>query len=107
MSDSTPDGGGIGEGLDAGGRRAARTACQYHCCACGGHFSSLAAFDAHRRGEPGARHCDPDVANSAGEAMLVPKTENGSCAMVYPPLGSGAVVYATRDWWRAAEVFGR
>jgi hypothetical protein len=32
--------------------------CRYHCACCSGHFSSLRAFDAHRRD----RQCDPQRA---------------------------------------------
>jgi hypothetical protein len=34
------------------------TACKYHCRSCGGHFTSLRAFDAHREGPAGSnRDC--------------------------------------------------
>jgi hypothetical protein len=40
--------------------------CRCHCSSCGGHFASLDAFDAHRRGRfgdphgsAGGRHCAP------------------------------------------------
>jgi hypothetical protein len=32
--------------------------CRYHCRACGAHFSSLEAFDAHRVGPFFARRCE-------------------------------------------------
>lgn len=40
-------------------RPRAESYCRFHCSICKGHFSSLGAFDAHRRGEfePNDRHC--------------------------------------------------
>jgi hypothetical protein len=85
-----------------------RTRCTNHCVACGSHFTSTAAFDAHCRGshQDGSRYCDIEVTNEKGEALIVPKTENGSCDLKDgEPMESGATVYATRDWWKAAGSF--
>lgn len=83
-----------------------RTSCTHHCCACQGHFTSLAAFDAHRVGPPDDRRCDVDVEDREGRALLVPKTENGTC-LLQRPGQVGVVVWAGRDWWKAAQTFGR
>lgn len=96
-------------GASEGSRRQAgpRTGCTYHCPACRSHFTSLDAFDAHRRGKPDARYCDVDAADDQGRPLLVVKSENGSCGLSVPPVGSGAVIYSGRDWWKAARAFGR
>lgn len=37
------------------------TTCRFHCAACGAHFTSLRAFDAHRQGPWDDRRCEfPD-----------------------------------------------
>jgi hypothetical protein len=90
------------------GHTGPRTACTNHCATCGGHFSSLSAFDAHRRGnhQDGTRHCDVDATNEQGEPLIVPKTENGSCDLKNgEPLESGATIYALRDWWKTGQAF--
>lgn len=55
------------------------TCCTNHCSACGLHFHSLNAFDAHRKGDYATgRHCEhPDDLN--GE--LVALSEDGECRM--------------------------
>jgi hypothetical protein len=90
----------------SGGRHGPRTGCVFHCCACGGHFSSLAAFDSHRVGPQGARVCDTDREKD-GRALLVPKTENGTCSLSSPPRVGGCVVWASAGWWKAAQDFER
>ena len=38
------------------------TSCTYHCRPCGSHFTSVRAFDAHRRGPMDDRRCElPDT----------------------------------------------
>jgi hypothetical protein len=47
--------------------------CTNHCRACGHHFTSLRAFDAHRRGPMDARRCEPpgpDLAERIGICRL-------------------------------------
>jgi hypothetical protein len=65
-------------------RAASRTAhCRYHCSACGAHFSSLNAFDAHRVGDhgEGARHCLEPLDDERFAAVAEP----GVCAMYVEP----------------------
>lgn len=82
-----------------------RTACTHHCCGeCDGCFSSLGAFESHRRGKPGARYCDVDVTDDQDRPLLVPKTERGTCNLSVPPR-VGVTVWAVRDWWKAAQSF--
>lgn len=58
--------------------------CRYHCRPCGAHFTSLAAFDAHREGPMDARHCEiPDD--------LVER--DGNCGIVYDPPKVGVTLY--------------
>lgn len=74
--------------------------CKYHCRACGGHFASLEAFDAHRGGPPQARACIyPD------DAALV-ELDGGKCEIGHPlrPV-RGIVVYSTERAQRARETF--
>jgi hypothetical protein len=55
-----------------------RYTCTNHCATCGSHFSSLAAFDAHRSGPySGKRECwgNPDV------GAIYPATEDGTCRL--------------------------
>lgn len=49
--------------------------CQNHCSACGSHFTSVTAFDAHRHGPfDGDRICWPEH-----DLPLRPATEDGAC----------------------------
>lgn len=52
-----------------------------------------------------ARVCDVD-AEADGQPLLVPKTERGRCELQFPPR-AGVTVWATRDWWKAAQSFGQ
>lgn len=97
----------VAQSRNVGARRGPRTSCTHHCPACSSHFTSQAAFDAHRRGKPGARYCDTDAVNEDGEALLVIKSENGSCDLQRPPCVSGCVIWSTPNWWKAAQSFGR
>jgi hypothetical protein len=57
-----------------------QSTCTNHCVACGSHFSSLGAFDAHRKGEPGGRWCDePDDV-----PRLAAKSNHGRCDLAAP-----------------------
>ena len=63
------------------------TTCAYCCRSCGGHFTSLEAFDAHRSGPfDGERVCSyPD------DASLIELT--GTCKIVAGPPQVGVTVY--------------
>ena len=65
--------------------------CSYHCRACGAHFSSLRAFDAHRSGPMDDRRCDfPD------DAELVERT--GICKISDPTQPQvGVTLYERAD----------
>ena len=73
--------------------------CRYHCRACGGHFSSLEAFDAHRSGPFEDRACSyPD---DAGLVEL-----DGTCKVADPDRPQvGAAVYSTERASRAKDYF--
>jgi len=69
-------------------RPRAESYCTHHCSVCKGHFSSLTAFDAHRRGsfEPNDRRCvdleqyevqEPKTAGKFGY-------RNGVCQLANP-----------------------
>jgi len=78
--------------------------CRYHCGVCGGHFSSLNGFAAHRAGEHGAgdRHCIEPL----DDARFAELTENGLCAM-YAVEQVGIVVWTlAADLQRARERSG-
>lgn len=70
--------------------------CSHHCAACGSHFTSLGAFDAHRSGPfDGERVCSfPD------DAPLVELT--GSCRICGPTL-AGVTLYEHADANRLRE----
>jgi hypothetical protein len=76
--------------------------CRCHCRACGGHFTSLEAFDAHHEGSgESLRPCFyPE------DAELV-ELENGVCRVSDPtqPL-IGVVVYSHERAQRARTAFG-
>ncbi len=63
-----------------------RQTCHWHCGGCQGHFSSLAAFDRHRKG----MECNIIV----GPKGLQVWTEDGSCERV-----KGCWVEGKRDHW--------
>jgi hypothetical protein len=77
--------------------------CRYHCRSCGGHFTSLRAFDAHREGSAGSnRDCTfPE------DAPLVERT--GVCKIAGELPLAGVTVYelagaqTLRDYWNARE----
>lgn len=76
-------------------RPRAESYCRFHCSTCHGHFSSLAAFDAHRRGEfepedgQRPRHC-VDLEEYAEEMAEKPKSiakwcyRDGVCELAKP-----------------------
>lgn len=75
------------------------TYCRNHCRGCGGHFTSLRAFDAHRVGPMSDRRCEvgADLVELAG----------GICAVSDPTeLRFGVSVYEHQSADRAREVFG-
>jgi hypothetical protein len=81
-------------GVSPTGTPAARY-CRYHCAACGCHFTSLDAFDAHRDGEDGKRWCDNPahvVRRGSGRRALLPNA--GRCRLSFPG-GESATVDAT------------
>jgi hypothetical protein len=67
------------------------TSCAYHCQSCGGHFTSLEAFDAHREGPAGThRACTfPELPEGV---ELVEQT--GSCKIAAGPSAVGVTIYA-------------
>lgn len=73
-----------------------RTRCQYHCAGCHAHFTSLSAFDAHRRGDANERYCVDPMDDKA----FALKTEDGTCDMRGYRTG-------VRLWWlrATAETF--
>lgn len=74
--------------------------CRYHCRSCGGHFSSLGAFDQHRPRNRSAGGCEwPE------DAALV--EVEGCCKIGDPdrPL-SGVTLYSTERAQRARDHFG-
>ena len=73
--------------------------CRYHCRACGAHFTSLEAFDAHRAGEMDARRCE------LADAPLVERA-GGSCSIAGPTPRVGITVYEHVKAARAREAFG-
>jgi hypothetical protein len=60
---------------------ARRSRCKTHCPTCHAHFSSNAAFDAHRKGPIGARYCaEPaDLTSRAGVPVFGVKDLAGVC----------------------------
>lgn len=56
-----------------------RVTCRFHCGGCGGHFSSLNAFDVHRVGDHGAgdRYCLEPL----DDRRFAKLSENGVCTM--------------------------
>ena len=73
-----------------------RTRCQYHCCECHQHFTSLSAFDAHRRGshQEGTRYC----VDALDDEQFLLKTDAGTCD-IKPPYQTGV-----RLWQLKADV---
>ena len=64
-------------------RAPARQTCTDHCGACELHFHGLGAFDLHRQGEQGDRHCvDPlSVVDKDGMPRLQVWTLQGYCRL--------------------------
>ncbi len=84
--------------------RVRRVTCTYHCSACGLHFHSLNAFDAHRTGDFGST--DPDLGRRCLypfdlDGTLVALTQDGECRMH----GVGGRVNAgIRVWTHAGDL---
>ncbi len=84
--------------------------CTHHCAACGSHFSSLVAFDAHRRGtfEPPARYCEEpaDMLDTHDRPYFVALSTEGECRLARPP-ETGVTIWTGRAALeRAREHFG-
>lgn len=90
------------------------TTCTYHCSACGCHFHSLEAFDAHRTGDfasdgPLGRRC---VHPLDMDGRLVSLTDAGECR-VRGLAERGAVIWTSdrtkgrRPWERPSEGSGQ
>jgi hypothetical protein len=73
--------------------------CRNHCRACGSHFTSVRAFDAHRVGPMSDRRCEfgPDLIEIPG----------GVCRIGDPEAPrSGILLYEHKSTANAREVFG-
>lgn len=72
-----------------------RTACVAHCAGCNSHFSGVAAFDAHRKGDPDERYCvDP-----MDDPRFALKTEAGTCDLRFGPTRLGVRVWQLASAW--------
>lgn len=62
-----------------------RVGCSSHCRACGLHFSSDSAFDAHRAGPMDARYCVDvhEERDKAGRLRFVARSSDGFCDVVH------------------------
>jgi len=76
------------------------TTCTYHCGACGTHFHSLKAFDAHRQGSfaaptgwAEARHCVHP--HDLGSRLMM-LTEDGECR-VHADVKRGVTIWTLRS----------
>lgn len=76
--------------------REKRVCCLCH-CSCGRHFASLEAFDLHRVGSNGNRHCeDPnDVEGETPRTRLAPKDTDGICDLSEEREIHGVTVWQT------------
>jgi hypothetical protein len=92
---------------------ARRKTCRYHCRGGGGHrgcsthFSSLEAFDLHRRfDEAGRRVCvpPPAVVDGNGAQLLKRQTDAGTCRICSPG-SEGITIWTSVHSERAAQVF--
>ena len=69
--------------------------CTYHCSNCDSHFSSLVAFDFHRRGDysgPDSRYCEEPM----DLPRLVALSERGRCDLQRPLRTSPVAVWTMR-----------
>jgi len=76
--------------------RVVRTSCTYHCAACGLHFHSLEAFDAHRVGDHASN--DPETRRRCVHPLdldgkLVLLSEDGICRIGGPDVQVGVNVW--------------
>jgi hypothetical protein len=83
--------------------------CQYHCGACGRHFSSIDGFDLHKMHDAaGWPHClDPlDLEDRAGHPRLEALTHDGRCR-AYETLHGVTVWTVAGSREKARKAFGR
>lgn len=82
------------------------TCCTSHCSACGLHFHSLHAFDAHRQGDYASN--DPELGRHCVhpfdlDGKLVVLTEAGECRM-YDDGRGGAVSAGVTIWTHGRDL---
>jgi hypothetical protein len=78
--------------LMSGGMPAMSAAhCRYHCRACGSHFTSLEAFDAHREGPAGSHRTCTFPELPAGVELV---EETGVCNLASDTAEIGVTIYA-------------
>ena len=89
------------------------TTCTYHCGACGRHFHSLAAFDAHRIGDYASndpeigRHCvSPLDVHKDGVMVHDRLTETGVCRLGEAPETDCTIWTMRGSTERARSVWG-
>jgi len=87
---------------ERGAGSVSRRKCSNHCSACGSHFTSLAAFDAHRYGshQDGRRCWNPEE-----ELPLVIQTEIGVCDITAETL-EPVTIWGHKSAERAKDYFG-
>lgn len=86
-------------GVGGVSRTNART-CTHHCRSCGSHFTSLAAFDAHRPKNGRDGGCEwPD------DAPLC-EVEGGECRIASARSHKGVLLWEHKNAARARERFG-
>lgn len=85
--------------------------CVWHCCGCNNHFSSIAAFDAHR---PDMACIEPAVVTGLkgvhkGKKLLSPWTNEGYCNLMSDSKYDGKVVheYFPVTVWQTADLYGK
>jgi hypothetical protein len=65
--------------------------CRYHCRPCGGHFTSLEAFDAHREGPAGTHRTCTFPELPAGVELV---EQTGICNVASDTAQIGVTIYA-------------
>lgn len=102
-----------GRGSAAMNRKKNRVTCTNHCSACGLHFHSVAAFDAHRIGSfsdpDDPRRCAHpwDLLDKEGKERYVTLTEDGLCAIYEPPQTIRVTVWTLGSSLESARSLGR
>lgn len=73
------------QGLASEGSGVRRVGCSSHCRACGLHFSSDGAFDAHRAGPMDERYCVDvhEERDRAGRLRFIERATDGFCGVVH------------------------